>query len=88
MTDDWRLVIGGTDFDWRAHLPMCRNFSAGARALTSRKAALNLAKSYDLLAKMADEALQEYRAGKAESLTNLNFALVIGDEDLPVSGRD
>jgi hypothetical protein len=25
---DWRLVIGGTDFDWRAHLPMRRNFSA------------------------------------------------------------
>jgi len=37
---------------------------------------------------MADEALQEYRAEKAEPLTNLNFALVIGDEDLPVSGRD
>jgi hypothetical protein len=37
---------------------------------------------------MADESLQEYQAGKAEPLTNLNFALVIGDEDLPVSGRD
>jgi hypothetical protein len=63
-------------------------FFGSAGALPSRKTALNLAKSYDLLAKMADEALQEYRAGKAEPLTNLNFALVIGDEDLPVSGRD
>jgi hypothetical protein len=63
-------------------------FFGSAGALPSRKAALNLAKSYDLLAKMADEALQEYQAGKAEPLTNLNFALVIGDEDLPISGRD
>jgi hypothetical protein len=63
-------------------------FFGSAGALPSRKAALNLAKSYNLLAKMADEALQEYQAGKAEPLTNLNFALVIGDEDLPVSGRD
>ena len=63
-------------------------FFGSAGALLSRKAALNLAKSYDLLAKMADEALQEYQAGKAEPLTNLNFALVIGDEDLPISGRD
>jgi hypothetical protein len=63
-------------------------FFGSAGALPSRKAALNLAKSYDLLAKMADEALQEYRAEKAEPLTNLNFALVIGGEDLPVSGRD
>jgi hypothetical protein len=63
-------------------------FFGSAGALPSRKAALNFAKSYDLLAKMADESLQEYRAGKAEPLTNLNFALVIGDEDLPVSGRD
>jgi hypothetical protein len=63
-------------------------FFGSAGELPSRKAALNLAKSYDLLAKMADEALQEYQAGKAEPLTNLNFALVIGDEDLPVSGRD
>jgi hypothetical protein len=63
-------------------------FFDSAGALPSRKAALNLAKSYDLLAKMADESLQEYRAGKAEPLTNLNFALVIGDEGLPVSGRD
>ena len=63
-------------------------FFGSAGALPSRKAALNLAKSYDLLAKMADEALQEYQAGKAKPLTNLNFALVIGDEDLPVSGRD
>jgi len=35
-------------------------FFGSAGALPSRKAALNLAKSYDLLAKMADEALQEY----------------------------
>jgi hypothetical protein len=63
-------------------------FFGSAGALPSRKAALNFAKSCDLLAKMADEALQEYQAGKAEPLTNLNFALVIGDEDLPVSGRD
>jgi hypothetical protein len=63
-------------------------FFGSAGPLPSRKAALNLAKSYDLLAKMADESLQEYQAGKAESLTNPNFASVIGDEDLPVSGRD
>jgi hypothetical protein len=63
-------------------------FFGSAGALPSRKNALNFAKSCDLLAKMADEALQEYQAGKAEPLTNLNFALVIGDEDLPVSGRD
>jgi len=25
---DWRLATDGTDFDWRAHLPICRNFSA------------------------------------------------------------
>jgi isocitrate lyase len=67
---------------------MCRNFSAVREHCPPEKTALNLAKSYDLLAKMADESLQEYRAEKAEPLTNLNFALVIGDEDLPVSGRD
>jgi hypothetical protein len=67
---------------------MCRNFFGSVGALPSRKAALNLANSCDLLAKMADESLQEYRAEKAEPITNLNFALVIGDEDLPVSGRD
>jgi hypothetical protein len=28
VTGDRRLAIGGTEFDWMAHLPMCRNFSA------------------------------------------------------------
>jgi len=59
---DWRLAIS----DWwngfwlEGTSPDVPKFFGSAGALPSRKAALNLAKSYDLLAKMADESLQEY----------------------------